>query len=302
MSDTDLKGKIIRGVGGVYYVHIDGRGLYACRARGIFRKLGIKPLPGDDVLMDITDKKDMEGSITQILPRKNTIIRPAAVNVDQAMIIFAFTKPEANLNLLDRFLILMGQQDVDVIICFNKTDLAGKEAVDRIRKIYEGSGCKLLFVSVRNEEGLEEVRKQLHGKTTLMAGPSGVGKSSITNALYPEACMQTGGLSEKTSRGRHTTRHTELFAIGDNTYIMDTPGFSSMYVFDMEKEELKYYYPEYDKYMNSCRFSGCNHMDEPGCAVKDAVEGGQISKTRYDNYRQIYEEIADKGYGRAKRV
>jgi len=289
---TGLSGKIIRGVGGIYYVHVPGRGLFACRARGIFRKRKIKPLPGDNVLMDITDIGDMEGSISEILPRVNTIIRPAAANVDQAMIIFAADHPAPNFNLLDRFLLLMERQSVETIICFNKADLVSSEKMEQIRQIYAGSGCQVLSCSVRRREGLDRVREALSGRTTIVAGPSGVGKSSLTNAVYPEASMQTGSISEKIGRGRHTTRHTELFAIGEDTYLMDTPGFSTIYIEGLEKENLKYLYPEFEPYINSCRFAGCNHLSEPGCLVKEKVAHGEISPVRYENYRLIFEELA----------
>ena len=291
---TGLSGKIIRGVGGIYYVHVPGRGLFACRARGIFRKRKIKPLPGDNVLMDITDIGDMEGSISEILPRVNTIIRPAAANVDQAMIIFAADHPAPNFNLLDRFLILMQQQGVETIICFNKADLVSEEDMKQICRIYAGSGCRVLNCSVKQGSGLDAVREALAGRTTIIAGPSGVGKSSLTNTLYPDAAMQTGSISEKIGRGRHTTRHTEMFAIGADTYLMDTPGFSTIYIEDLEKEDLKYLYPEFEPYINACRFAGCNHLSEPGCKVKEKVEEGEISRIRYENYRLIFEELASR--------
>ena len=169
--------------------------------------------------MDITDIGDMEGNISEILPRVNTIIRPAAANVDQAMIIFAADHPAPNFNLLDRFLLLMERQSVETIICFNKADLVSREKMEQICQIYAGSGCRVLSCSVRRREGLDQVREVLTGRTTIVAGPSGVGKSSLTNAVYPEAAMQTGSISKKIGRGRHTTRHTELFAIGENTYL-----------------------------------------------------------------------------------
>ena len=291
---TGLSGKIIRGVGGIYYVHVPGRGLFACRARGIFRKRKIKPLPGDNVIMDITDIGDLEGSIHEILPRKNTIMRPAAANVDQAMIIFAAASPAPNLNLLDRFLLLMQRQEVETLICFNKADLVTEQELQDLCRIYAGSGCRVMTASVRQGQGLGQIRQALAGRTTIIAGPSGVGKSSMTNALYPEAAMQTGSVSEKIQRGRHTTRHTELFAIGEDTYLMDTPGFSTIDVEGLEKEDLKYLYPEFEPYINACRFAGCNHISEPGCAVKAQIDVGQISRIRYENYCLLFDELAQK--------
>jgi len=295
MSSSCCTGKIIKGVGGFYYVYVPEKdSIYSCRARGIFRKLKIKPLPGDNARLEITDEKDMEGSIVEILPRSNTVIRPAAANVDQAMIIFAVSSPQPNLNLLDRFLLIMRKQGIETVICFNKTDLTESHETAGIADIYAKCGCRVFAVSVRDSLGLDQVRDALRGKTTIIAGPSGVGKSSMTNALYPDACMQTGDLSEKIQRGKNTTRHTELFAIGDGTYLMDTPGFSTIYLNDIGKEELKYLYPEFEPYFQDCRFNGCNHLNEPGCRVKQAVENGLISRQRYENYKLFYEEIADR--------
>lgn len=287
-----MKGKIIKGIAGFYYVHVDGRGIYECKARGVFRNKKIKPLVGDDVRLDSLDETGMKGNITEILPRRNALIRPAAANVDQAMIIFAAEQPAPNLGLLDRFLLMMQKQQVDTIICFNKQDLAAEEEVQRLRDIYAGSGCRVITISVRLRQGLDTVRQVLDGKTTVMAGPSGVGKSSMTNAVYPDAKMLTGAVSEKIYRGRHTTRHSELFAIGHETYLMDTPGFSTLYLEGWDKEELKYYYPEFEDYFEKCRFNGCNHMSEPDCAVKQAVAEGHIHRERYENYRAFYTELA----------
>lgn len=287
-----MKGKIIKGIAGFYYVHVEGRGIYECKAKGIFRNRKIKPLVGDDVLLDSLDETGMKGNITDILLRRNELIRPAAANVDQAMIIFAAAQPAPNLGLLDRFLLMMQKQQVETIICFNKQDLASAEELQRLRDIYAGSGCRVITASVQLRQGLDEVREILDGKTTVMAGPSGVGKSSMTNAVYPDAEMATGAVSEKIHRGRHTTRHSELFSIGHETYLMDTPGFSTLYLEGWAKEELKYYYPEFEDYFEQCRFNGCNHMSEPDCAVKQAVADGRIHQMRYENYTAFYTELA----------
>lgn len=287
-----MKGKIIKGIAGFYYVHVEQRGIYECKAKGIFRNRKIKPLVGDDVLLDSLDETGMKGNITDILQRRNELIRPASANVDQAMIIFAAAQPAPNLALLDRFLLMMEKQNVRTVICFNKRDLVDSEELQKLCDIYRGSGCEVMAVSVLSNEGLESVREILDGKTTVMAGPSGVGKSSMTNALYPDAEMATGAVSEKIKRGRHTTRHSELFSIGRETYLMDTPGFSTLYLDGWEKEELKCYYPEFEDYFETCRFNGCNHISEPDCAVKQAVEAGDISRERYENYRLFYEELA----------
>ncbi|MBO5031700.1 MAG: ribosome small subunit-dependent GTPase A [Lachnospiraceae bacterium] len=289
-----MQGKIIKGIAGFYYVHVAGKGIYECKAKGIFRKENIKPLVGDDVVIEITDARDFEGNIMEILPRRSSLIRPAVANIDQALLIFSMTKPEPNYNLLDRFLIMMKQQGLECILCFNKNDISNREERERIAKIYENSGCQVLFVSAMKKEGMDSLMEILRGRTTAVAGPSGVGKSSIVNCLQKEKQMETGAISEKIERGKHTTRHSELITISDNTYIMDTPGFSSLSLFDMEKEELKEYYPEFAPYENRCRFMTCVHIHEPVCGIRDAVGEERISKIRYDNYAAFYEELKEK--------
>lgn len=289
-----MQGKIVKGIAGFYYVHVSGRGVYECKAKGIFRKDNIKPLVGDDVEIEITDTANYKGNIISILPRRNSLIRPAVANIDQALVIFAVSKPEPNYNLLDRFLIMMRRQGLECIICFNKRDIASKEERAAIRTIYENSGCTVLFASAMKKEGMEEIAAVLKDKTTAVAGPSGVGKSSIINCLQKNKTMETGAISEKIERGKHTTRHSELISISDRTYIMDTPGFSSLSLFDMEKDELKNYYPEFTPYEEKCKFLTCAHIHEPVCGVKDALELGKISQVRYDNYVVFYEELKEK--------
>lgn len=289
-----MQGKIIKGIAGFYYVHISKKGIYECKAKGIFRKENIKPLVGDNVEIEITDHKEFKGNIIEILARKSELIRPAVANIDQALIIFAMSKPEPNYNLLDRFLLMMKKQGLDCIICFNKRDIATKQERENIQKIYENSGCRVIFASALKKEGIDEIINILDGKTTAVAGPSGVGKSSIVNCLQRQIKMETGAISEKIERGKHTTRHSELITISDNTYIMDTPGFSSLSLFDIEKEELKDYFPEFNAYEDDCRFLTCAHIHEPVCGVKEAIERGDISKVRYDNYVAFYEELKEK--------
>lgn len=289
-----MQGKIIKGIAGFYYVHSAGNTLYECKAKGVFRKENIKPLVGDDVEIEITDSEHKKGNIIKILPRKNAIIRPAVANIDQTLLIFAMTKPEPNYNLLDRFLIMMKQQGLPCIICFNKRDIASKEERERIYDIYENSNCRVMFVSAMKKEGIDELQRVLAGKTTTVAGPSGVGKSSIINCLLKDKTMETGAISEKIERGKHTTRHSELLMISDRTYIMDTPGFSSLSLFDMEKEDLREYYPEFEPYKDSCKFLTCAHINEPVCGVKDALYDGKINRIRYDNYVAFYEELKEK--------
>ena len=289
-----MQGKIIKGIAGFYYVHVPNEGIYECKAKGIFRKENRKPLVGDDVDMEVTHVKDAEGNITQILPRKNALIRPAVANIDQALLIFAMTKPEPNYNLLDRFLIMMRRQGLECILCFNKQDLSDAGQQECIQKIYKDSGCSILFVSAEKKEGIDELAAVLHGKTTAVAGPSGVGKSSLVNCLQKGKQMETGAISEKIARGKHTTRHSELIAVSDSTYMMDTPGFSSLSLFDMGKEELKAYYPEFEPYETQCKFMTCAHIHEPVCGVREALGENRISKVRYENYVTFYEELKEK--------
>lgn len=221
------------------------------------------------------------------------MIRPAVANIDQALVFFAAAQPEPNLGLLDRFLLQMEYKDIPVIIGFNKCDLVEDARIRELEKIYKASGYPMVFVSVRESKYLEELKELLSGKTTALAGPSGVGKSSLMNWLLPEASMETGAVSEKIKRGRHTTRHSELFHIGERTYLFDTPGFSSLYLNDFTDETLKHYFPEFLNYEETCRFTGCNHINEPDCGVKNAMEEGKISPVRYEHYVQMYGELKE---------
>ena len=289
-----MTGKIIKGIAGFYYVHDGVSNVYECKAKGIFRNKKIKPLVGDNVEFDILDEQELTGNIVDIIKRDNELIRPAVANIDQAMIVFAVTDPEPNLNLLDRFLVAMEAQDIPVVICFNKKDLATVEEAQKLVSIYEAAGYEVHLTNAKSGEGIDGIRELLRGKTTALAGPSGVGKSSITNEIQPEAEMETGSISEKIKRGKHTTRHSELFFVEKETFVMDTPGFSSMFVENMKPEELQNYFPEFDEFIPDCRFLGCVHVGERECGVKDAVKEGRIAASRYDNYRLIYEELKNK--------
>lgn len=287
-----MTGKIMKGIGGFYYVYVENAGLYECRAKGIFRNKKMKPNVGDMVDIDVISEEEKTGNLVVIHPRKNQLIRPMVANVDQALVIFAVHEPEPNFQLLNRFLIMMEKQEIPVVICFNKMDLASDAEREQLLLDYENSGCHVLFSSAQEGEGIPELKSLLKGKTTVMAGPSGVGKSSTLNSISEGKQMETGAVSEKIKRGRHTTRHSELIYLGEDTYLMDTPGFSSLYLMDIDKEDLRFYFPEFGAYENQCRFNGCSHIHEPGCAVKEALAEGRISRMRYEDYCYLYEELA----------
>lgn len=289
-----MQGKIIKGIAGFYYVHTREASVYECKAKGIFRNQKIKPLVGDNVEIGILSEADKIGNIEKILPRANQLVRPAVSNIDQALVIFAAAKPEPNFNLLDRFLVSMAKQGIDTIICFNKTDIVFDEKIEKLKEVYQEAAKELLFMSVTEGMGIGSIQRTLRGKTTVLAGPSGVGKSSLINWLKPEAQMETGNISRKIERGRHTTRHSELFFLEAGTYIMDTPGFSSLHLSDVEKEELSLYFPEFSSYEQLCRFGGCAHIGEPDCGVKEALAAHKISRERYDNYVLLYQELKDR--------
>ena len=286
-----MQGKIIKGIAGFYYVNVVESGVYECKAKGVFRKEKIKPLVGDNVRIEILDEENKTGNIVEIFPRK---IRPAVANIDQALVVFAVTKPTPHFNLLDRFLVMMERKEIPVVLCFNKKDIATSPEIAELEAIYEKCGYPIVFTSALEQENIEEIRRLLLKKTTAIAGPSGVGKSSLINLLQNQVQMETGTISRKIERGKHTTRHSELIAVDADSYIMDTPGFSSLYVNDFEKEELKYYFREFASYEGQCRFQGCDHVHEPGCAVKEALEEGKIHPVRYKNYLEMYTELKEK--------
>ena len=291
-----MRGRIIKGIAGFYYVETAGNCIYECRAKGIFRRAGVKPIVGDYVEIEVIDSENFVGNITDVLPRRNSLIRPPVANVDQAVVLFAIVKPDPNYVLLDKYLITMKQMNLPVIICFNKQDIATAQEAMELERAYGKCGYKVLFLSVRQESGIDELKELIRGKTVALAGPSGVGKSSLLNLLVPDAGMQTGELSRKIDRGRNTTRHSELFLVKElsdentQTFIIDTPGFTSLELRDIETQELKDYYTEFEEFENSCRFAGCQHISEPDCGVKNALSLGALSKVRYDNYRLIYDE------------
>lgn len=289
-----MQGKIIKGIAGFYYIYAEDGNVYECKAKGIFRKDNFKPLVGDNVEITVLNEEEKEGSVTSILPRRNSLIRPAVANVDQAFLIFAMENPKPNFLLLDRFLIMMKQQEIPAVICFNKKDVGEKEEMEKLYEIYTGCGYRVVLSSTYEGEGMDEIHEILKGKTTVVAGPSGVGKSSITNCMQGEVQMETGEISKKLKRGKHTTRHSQVIPVEKNTFLVDTPGFSSLYLTDMKEEKLRDYFPEFVMYEPQCRFQGCMHIHEPGCAVKKALSEGKISQQRYDNYLALYEKLKEK--------
>lgn len=289
-----MRGKIIKGIAGFYYVHVPADNtLYECKAKGIFRNQKLKPLVGDDVEIDTNDQPKGKGIICNLLPRRNELIRPAVANIDQAMIIFAAAEPAPNLNLLDRFLIMMQKQKITTVVCFNKIDIVTQKELSLLMDTYLLCGYQVICTSMLKADGLADIAQSMRGKTTVLAGPSGVGKSSLINQIKPEANMETGVVSEKIKRGKHTTRHSELIYVEEDTYVMDTPGFSSLYINEIEKEELKDYFIEFREYEEKCRFIGCVHLNEPDCGVKKALQEGKISSIRYNNYKELYQELKD---------
>ena len=286
-------GKIIKGIAGFYYVYTEA-GTFQCRARGLFREKGLKPLAGDNVRIELTKTEDVEGNVVEVYDRKNSLIRPPVANIDQALIIFSAHSPEPVWGLLDRFLVNMAYEDIPAVICINKDDLTKEGECGQIKNDYEKSGAEVLFTSASSGSGVDDLKEILKDKTTTVAGPSGVGKSSLINRLTGESLMETGEISKKVMRGKQTTRHTELIPLGKNTFIFDSPGFSSLDTADISKENLRDYYNEFAEYNNLCRYNMCSHTHEPDCEVRKAVEEGKISRLRYDSYISIYNELKER--------
>lgn len=282
-----ISGKIIKGIAGFYYISCQDK-IYECKAKGSFRNKKLKPLVGDKVLIEVLDEEKSLGNIIDIYERKNEIIRPALSNIDLVILILAVAKPTPAIDLLDKYLISMKMQGIDVAIAWNKIDL--NENLDFI-DTYKNAGYECLLLSAKNNIGITNLKELMQGKSVAFAGPSGVGKSTITNLLIPEAKMETGDISKKIERGKHTTRHSEFFVIDSNTFLCDTPGFTSLSIDSIEADDLKFYYPEFSPYEGECKFSTCTHTHEPDCAIKDKVDAGFISKIRYESYKKNYEDL-----------
>lgn len=286
-----MVGKIVKGIAGFYYVDVDGVGIYQCRAKGIFRNQKLTPMVGDNVRIELTHEGDKEGSVVELLSRKNELVRPMVANVDQAFIVFAVKHPDPNINLLDRFLVAVGMSHIDAIICFNKSDLLTEDELFELSMIYERAGYKTMVMSAHDINSYGDMREVFLGKTTVFAGPSGVGKSSIINRIQENTHMEIGEVSNKIKRGKHTTRHADLILVEKNTYVVDTPGFSSLQFDSLKEDELKNYFIEFADYEPMCKYGGCNHINEPKCGVKTAVTNNEISESRYKSYLHIYDEL-----------
>ena len=286
-----INGKIIKGIGGFYYVDTE-KELYECRARGIFRKNKITPLVGDRVSISVVDEENKKGVVEEIEERDTELVRPPIANVDKALIVFAIKNPSPNLSLLDRFIVLAEKENLEIVIVFTKVDLdTDGKLLDELKNIYEVSGYKVIPVSNKLKLNIDKIKEELKENTVVFAGPSGVGKSSLLNEVDKNFELKTGEVSDKIKRGKHTTRHAELLKLECGGMVADTPGFSSLTLDDIDENELKEYFIEFDKY-DECRFgSRCIHENEPRCAVKEAVENGEISKKRYDSYIQLLNEI-----------
>ncbi len=282
-----LQGRIVKGIGGLYTVDT-AAGRFACNVRGIFRKKNFTPLVGDYVFLDEIDYTKFTATISKFEERKTELIRPRVANVDQAIIVFAAESPTINFDLLERLIILTEEQKLDVVICINKVDLVDNYLV--IEEFYEEIGYKVVSLSATNKFGIEKLREILSGKVSVFAGPSGVGKSSIVNNFLEFGKMETGELSTKIERGKHTTRHAELIEIFEDTYIVDSPGFTSLSLSHIMPQTLDRLFREFQPHLGRCRFSDCRHINEPDCAIKEQV-GINISVERYERYVSIYEDL-----------
>ncbi len=281
-----MKGKIIKGIGGFYYIKTE-EGIIECKARGKFRHKSLKPIVGDNVEIKIENGK---GTIEDIEERSSELIRPTVANVTQAFVVFAVKNPDLNFDLLNRFLVLCESNNIKVIVALNKIDLVSEEEKEKLKKRINSIGYEVLFINAKKGIGIEALKERLSNNVTVLCGPSGAGKSTLINTLTNKEHMETGEVSEKIGRGKHTTRHSELIEVS-NGYIVDTPGFSTLDVNFMDKENLRYCFPDFEKFNDSCKYRGCLHYKEPGCAVKEAVENGEINKYRYEFYVRTLEEI-----------
>lgn len=283
------EGIIIKGIAGFYYVELQDRRIIECKARGKFRKEKISPVVGDKVIIEVAE--DEKGVIEEILDRKSLLIRPVVANVDQAFIVFAIKRPEINFMLLDKLLILAEHNNIEAVICINKSDLDDDEEFEQIKEKYTKIGYDVIKTNGHTKEGVELLKEYMKHKISVFVGPSGVGKSTLFNQLQNRVKMETGKLSDKIDRGKHTTRHAELIEIDPGSYLVDTPGFSSMNLDFLEPSDLQYVFKDFDNYLNCCKFTSCLHDKEKDCRIKQEVEQGNISKTRYETYVGLLNEL-----------
>ncbi|MBP3337040.1 MAG: ribosome small subunit-dependent GTPase A [Clostridia bacterium] len=286
----EKSGKIIKAIGGFYYVKTD-EGVFSCRAKGKFRKDGLSPLVGDDAQIAVVDKEKLVGNVEKILPRKSAFIRPPVANIDMLVITISSKEPSPDLLLADKLSVIAQKAGVTPCFCINKTDL-DEEKAEEIAEIYRSAGFMVIKTCFTKGEGIEELKKALKGKTCAFAGNSGVGKSSLLRLVTGRDDLETGSVSDKIKRGKNTTRHTELIEL-KTCAVLDTPGFSSFEVEEIRAEELENLFPEIKKYTGNCYFGGCAHINEPKCSVKDALKEGKISKSRYENYIDLYNSLKE---------
>lgn len=286
-----LKGRIIKGIGGFYYVDAATPFLYECRARGVFRKKGQNILVGDMVDIEPTSEDETKAFLVGVHERKSELIRPAVANADLAVLIFSACSPDPNPGLIDRFLVNMEIQKMETVLCLSKIDLVNEDEIEKIVSPYRDAGYHVITFSSKTQEGIDEIKDYLKGRMAVLSGPSGVGKSSLINSLLSENKMEVGGISEKIGRGRNTTRHAEVIKLMEDTFVIDTPGYSSIDVLCQEETELDMYFKEFGEFLGNCRFRGCVHIAEPDCAVRDGVQQGKITEIRYNSYKEIYESI-----------
>lgn len=284
-----MEGIIIKGIGGFYYIKTD-EGIIECKARGKFRYNSLKPMVGDRVTIKVENGK---GVIEDIHERSSELIRPTVANVTQAFVVFAIKNPDINLDLLNRFLTLCEYNDIHAVVCLNKEDLCTEEEKENLKELINDIGYEVLFINAKEGKGFDALKERLAHNITVLCGPSGAGKSTLLNSFIDREHMETGSVSEKIGRGKHTTRHSELIDVDDG-YLVDTPGFTTLDVTFIDRDSLKYCFPEFNDYNNLCKFNGCNHYKEPKCAVKEAVEEGKINKLRYEFYIKTLEEIINR--------
>jgi ribosome biogenesis GTPase / thiamine phosphate phosphatase len=292
------EGRIIKGISGFYYVSLKD-GLYECKGRGILRKDKIKPLVGDWVTVSNLDAREKTGTLEKVLPRNNQLKRPEIANVDQVIIVISLKNPSPSLMLMDKIIVLAEDLGLKVILCINKADLEPEDSsmIEEIKEIYKPAGYPLIFTSTKKEQGIDPLRETLRGKVSVFSGPSGVGKSSLLNAIKPGLKLKTGEVSARIQRGKHTTRHTELILVGKDSWIADTPGFGNLDIDEIQPENLRFCFREFLPYMENCKFTSCLHLKEPGCAVKAKVSSGTISQQRYDHYVQFMTTLNEKRRG-----